>query len=213
MSKVEIRSMEIRAAEGEEFVLTGRAVSYKQISTNELVPGVRERIMPGAFRESLASGRDVKAFLNHDAKAIPLGRLQNKTLTLSDSSEGLDMRVQLDKSISAHRDVYASVKRGDLSEMSFAFICDEDDFSDDSFNGQRCQVRNVRKAKLFDVSVVSSPFYGAGATDVAARTAAAAEVEGKKKWLADHLADSARRERAHEIGMQLLRDLKIAGID
>ncbi len=143
--------------------------------------------MPGAFRDSLASGRDVKALLNHDAKAIPLGRLQNGTLTLTDSDAGLDMRkYQSDKSISSHRDVYASVKRGDLSEMSFAFGCDEDDFSDDSYNGQRCQVRNVRRAKLFDVSVVTSPFYGAGATDVAARTAAAAEVEGRKKWLADH---------------------------
>src|SRR5207302_3758795 len=144
--KIETRAMEIRAAEGEALVLVGRAITYKQISSEELIPGVRERIMPGCFRESLASGRDVKALLNHDSTALPLGRLANRTLTLTDSDEGLDVRVQLDKSNSTHRDVYASVKRGDVSEMSFAFACDSDDLTDDAYDGRACQVRNVRKA-------------------------------------------------------------------
>jgi Escherichia/Staphylococcus phage prohead protease len=202
--KIETRAMEIRAAEGEAFVLVGRAVTYRKISSEELIPGVRERIMPGAFRESLASGRDVKALVNHNSTALPLGRLANNTLQLADGPEGLDVRVQLDKSNSTHRDVYASVKRGDISEMSFAFGCEADDISNDEYEGQRCQVRNVRKAKLFDVSVVTKPFYGDGATDIAARTASAAWVEAKKKSLAEQQTDWKRREKAHEITMALL---------
>ena len=208
-AKIEHRNLQIRAAEGEEFVLAGRALSYNEISSNEICPGVRERICPGAFRDSLASGADVKALLNHDSAGLPLGRLANKTLTLTDDVSGLNMRVQLDKNNSTHRDVYASVKRGDISEMSFAFQCEDDDITADSYNGEQCQVRNVRKAKLFDVSVVCSAFYGAGATDVSARSTAAAYVSQKREWLKNHLADAARQERAHEIGIALLKDLNL----
>jgi len=162
---------QIRASQGEEFVLAGRALSYSEVSSNELAPGVRERVMPGCFKASLASGSDVKALLNHDVSSLPLGRLQNGTLKLTDSDTGLDMRVQLDKNNSQHRDVYASVKRGDISEMSFAFTVDDEDLEDGEYEGQRCKVRNIRKAALHDVSVVTSPFYGAGATSVSARTA------------------------------------------
>jgi HK97 family phage prohead protease len=209
-AKVEMRTMEIRAEAGDEFALVGRAVKYNAISSSELMRGVRERIRPGAFRQSLASGRDVKALLNHSNSGLPLGRLANGTLKLTDSEDGLYIRCQLERDNSTHSDVFASVKRGDISEMSFAFACDEDDVSTDTYEGEVCQVRNVKKAQLYDVSVVTAPFYGSDATAVAARTASAAEVEARRKWLTDHLADAQRRERAHEIGMSLLRDLKIA---
>jgi hypothetical protein len=144
-------------------------VKYNEISSNELATGLRERIMPGCFRESLASGNDVKALLNHDQTGLPLGRLANSTLRLTDSEAGLDIRVQLDRNNGAHRDVFAAVKRQDISEMSFSFCCENDDVSNETYQGQRCQVRNVRKASLYDISVVTSPFYGDNATAVAAR--------------------------------------------
>lgn len=210
--KTELRhSFEIRAAEGEKFVLEGRAVSYGKISSSQIIAGVRERIMPGAFRDSLASGQDVKALLNHNSATLPLGRTANGTLQLSDSPDGLDIKVQLDRANSMHRDVYASVKRGDLNEMSFAFTCDADDITDETYDGQRCAVRNVRKAKLFDVSVVTTPFYGNNATAVAARS------EEEDSWadevraqLEQTIADSERRSKVHELGMEILKDLKLA---
>lgn len=169
-AKIEVRSLQIRAAQGEEFVLAGRALSYNEISSNELAPGFRERIMPGAFADSLASGRDVKALLNHDSRGLPLGRLANGTLKISDSVERLDFKIQLDRNNTSHCDVYASVKRGDLSECSFAFVCEEEDATEGyTKDGQRCLIRNVRKAQLQDVSVVASPVYGDNATFVDAR--------------------------------------------
>src|SRR5579863_6120525 len=171
MSKIEKRNCEIRASQGDEMALVGRALSYKEISSNELCPGLRERIMPGAFAKSLASGQDVKAYLNHDSKGLPLGRLGNGTLKLTDSDEGLDMRVQLDPEQQLHRDIYASVKRRDIHEMSFAFISEDEDLSAETYQGQPCQVRNVKQAQLLDVSVVCEPFYGADATSVSARSA------------------------------------------
>jgi hypothetical protein len=65
------------------------------------------------------------------------------------------------------------VKRGDLSECSFAFIVDGEDgqsFSSPDRNG--LLTRTIKRAKLLDVSVVASPAYGNGATSVDARSAA-----------------------------------------
>jgi uncharacterized protein len=199
-NKIERRVLQIRASEGNDFCLVGRALSYNEISSNELYPGMRERIMPGAFKESLASGKDVKALLNHDSTGLPLGRLANGTLKLTDSDEGLDMRVQLDKNNSSHRDVYASVKRGDISEMSFAFACEDEDVSSGfTRDGAACQIRNVKKAQLFDVSVVTSPFYADGATSVDARSTDAAF----RASMAERLAAIDEKYAANILNIQM----------
>jgi len=206
-TKIEHRNYAIRAADGEEFVLAGRAVSYNEISSNELAPGVRERVMPSCFADFLATGADVKALFNHqEMSTLPLGRTANGTLKIADGPEGLDFRIQLDRTNSFHQNVYASVKRGDVSECSFGFICEADDFQDGyTKDGRACRIRNVRKASLTDVSVVTRPFYGDGATNVDARSAGAV-VNPTAKWLAEQQADWKRQERAHEIGLQILRD-------
>ena len=207
---IEHRNLQIRASQGDEFALVGRALTYSQISSNELAPGLRERIMPGCFREGIVSGRDVKALLNHDAASLPLGRTANGTLTLTDSESGLDMRVQLDRNNSLHRDVYASVKRGDISEMSFAFVCEDEDISSEAYQGRACQVRNVRKAQLHDVSVVTSPFYGNDATAVAARSSAASTADLLARALAMP-GDWERQEKARALANVIQAD-KIAQI-
>ena len=198
-TKIERRTAAIRAADGEEFVLAGRALSYNEVSSNELVPGVREQLAAGCFSESLASGNDVKALLNHDSRALPLGRTGNGTLLLKDSAGGLDFRIALDKNNSFHQAVFASVKRSDIDSCSFAFQCEDEDLDDGEYNGQRCRVRTIRKASLLDVSVVNSPFYGNDATGVAARTSDATWLAQKKDFLANFEADAARRSRAAEI--------------
>lgn len=172
-AKIEKR-FSVRAAQGEEFVLAGRALTYMEISSNELMPGMRERIMPGAFTKSLASGRDCHCFLNHDGKQIPLGRLQNGSLQLKDNSDFLSFRCQLTRGIQAHEDVYAAVAAGLISECSFAFLPNDEDMSEDEYGGEKCMVRNIKSAQLFNVSVVGEPFYGGDATSVSARNASEA---------------------------------------
>jgi HK97 family phage prohead protease len=163
MSKVECRTLQIRASQENEYALVGRAVKYNEISSNELATGLRERIMPGCFAASLAAGGDVKALLNHDQTGLPLGRLANGTLRLTDSEAGLDMRIQLDRANSSlHKDVYAGCEApGYQSEMSFSFV----------LRGrrrfERCLPRQAlsgaqrsQSIALRHVSIVTSPFYG-----------------------------------------------------
>jgi hypothetical protein len=192
---MEIRSFELRAAADEDFALEGTAVSYDCLSQD--LGGFRERIMPGAFTRSLKEGADVKCLMNHDPNFL-LGRTKSGTLQLKDSRTGLGFRCQLDKNNSAHRDVYASVKRGDLSECSFAFIVPQggDAFDEATQDGKRFLRRTVMEAALRDVSVVVDPAYNAdGATSVDARTADAA-------------IDAANRARCAAIGQELEADLQ-----
>lgn len=160
-----------------DFCIVGKALSYNLPSPdNQLAPGYREKIAPGCFRDSLASNSDVKCLLNHAADNI-LGRLQNKTLTLTDGPDALRFRVQLNPESQAHKDIYASVKRGDLNECSFAFNNESDSFDDDvDSTGKKCITRVIKKAKLIDVSIVTYPFYSnAGSTDAQARELRAAQ--------------------------------------
>jgi HK97 family phage prohead protease len=170
----QIRSFALRADGGQAadptYTLRGRALTYNSLSKD--LGGFKERFLPGALTRSLASGDDVKCLFQHSPDHV-LGRTQNKTLQLTDSSRGLDFRCQLDPNQQAHRDLWSSVQRGDVNECSFAFLPDGADAEDwdtcDDDDGNRCQRRTVKRASLFDVSVVTSPAYGNGATSVDAR--------------------------------------------
>jgi HK97 family phage prohead protease len=173
-NKTEIRTIgaSLRAAANGRFEINGTAASYNVLSKD--LGGFRERIAPGAFTRSLQSGEDVKCLFNHDANQV-LGRLANGTLTLNDTPSGLQFCCRLNPDSQAHRDLHASIKRGDISECSFAFNVDGDDGDDfdepKDENGQRFMRRTVKRAKLFDVSAVTNPAYGGAATTVSARKA------------------------------------------
>jgi HK97 family phage prohead protease len=192
--KTETRSFELRAAAAEDFVLEGTAVSYDCLSQD--VGGFFERIMPGAFTRSLKAGQDTKCLLNHDANVV-LGRTKSGTLQLQDTPTGLRFRCQLDRNNSTHRDIYASVKRKDLSECSFAFVIAPggDTFDEVTQNGKRFMRRTVTDvAELRDIAIVTYPAYNAtGATSVDARSTDAA-------------IDAYHRRRAAEIGREIAAD-------
>ena len=97
---------------------------------------------------------DVRALINHDPNLI-LGRTENGTLELSTDERGLKYRVKLGNQQYA-KDFYESVKRGDISQSSFAFT-----IKDQSWNEERT-VRSVDKVRqLLDVSPVTYPAYAA----------------------------------------------------
>lgn len=207
LDKKVTRNFEIRAAQGKDakYVLEGRALSYNTVSSNELAPGYRELLVPGCFRASLAS-RELVCLLNHDTRALPLGRQSNDTLDISDSDDGLDFRCQLDPGNSTHRDVFASVKRGDINGCSFTFDCQDDDFVDGTYEGKACKVRRVKQARIFELSAVTLPFYEGKATSVAARNQQGADWAAQQlKKAADLIADQNRRSRAHEISLEIAK--------
>ena len=139
--------------------IVGYASTFSSLSTD--LGNFRERVAPGAFRNSLANGDDVKGLIQHNPTLI-IGRTRNKTLRLSEDSVGLRMECDLPNTSYA-RDLMASVNRGDLSEMSFAFTVDDNgddwDEENDPETNERIAVRTLRSVKLMDVSVVTYPAY------------------------------------------------------
>lgn len=168
--------------------LVGHAAVFDSLSDD--LGGFREKIAPGAFSKSL--GGDVRALFNHDPNIV-LGRTRSKTLRLSEDSRGLAIEIEPPDTASA-RGVLESIRRGDVSEMSFAFrtISDTWEETDDG------QIRTLNEVELFDVSPVTFPAYPQ--TDIAARSrdawraSQAAETPGET-----HALDRARvRQRQAE---------------
>jgi len=150
--------------------LEGYAIQWNTKSTDANLP-FTEIVAPGATARCLRSGADVKCLWQHDPSQV-LGRIKNGTLQLNEDSRGLHFRCELDKNNPTHVAAHASIRRGDVSEMSFGFTCapDGQEWSDESdARGNRYTLRRLTDINLEDVSPVTYPAYAEG-TSVSARS-------------------------------------------
>lgn len=184
-------TIEVRESDGDEMTLEG----YAAVFNSETDLGqFREVIRPGAFDDVMDN--DVRALINHDPNLI-LGRTGNGTLELSTDERGLKYRVKLGNQQYA-RDFYESVKRGDISQSSFAFTIDEQ-----SWNEERT-VRSVDKVRqLLDVSPVTYPAYAAATVQARDQQLDIDEV------IADAVADTDTENNEPQIPQQMnLNEMK-----
>jgi len=143
---MEKRSYEIRAT-GEPLKLEGVAVVFNQPAQ---IGCITEVISPEALRGVDLS--DIVLITNHDGAQIPLAR-SPKTLSLEITVNGLEMRAELPDT-EAGRAVYEAVKRGDLSQMSFAF-----DIADSTFD-EATQTRTITAiSRIYEISIVNFAAY------------------------------------------------------
>jgi len=150
------RRYEVRASE-KPLTLTGTAVVFNQPAE---IGSMKEIIAPDALRGINLD--DIVLITNHDGGQIPLAR-SPKTLELSITEQGLEMTAQLPDTEQA-RAVYEAVKRGDLSQMSFAF-----DIGNYTFDEQT-QTRTITQiSKIYEISIVNYAAYKQ--TNVQARNA------------------------------------------
>jgi len=119
----------------------------------------REKVCKGAFAETIEKD-DIRALYNHDPNYV-LGRNKAGTLELEEDEKGLKVCIKPPKTTWA-RDLIQSVKRGDISQMSFGFACELDRWSYE----KGCDVRELLKVKLYDVSLVTYPAYPQTECDV-----------------------------------------------
>lgn len=172
--------MEARESETEPRTLSGYAARYDVETT--IGDAFRERIAPGAFASAITRGDDVRALFNHDANHV-LGRTTAGTLRLEEDAHGLRYTVVLPDTSTA-RDLWVSVQRGDISQSSFAFSVEGQEWRS-AGKGETLPLRVVTDVRLFDVSPVTYPAYGQ--TTVSARALIAAATESQH-----HRADADR---------------------
>lgn len=167
----ETRIAEIRATSSDSALfIEGRAIVFDQATKiNDPVGSYTEIIKRGALDGADLS--DVRLLFNHDLNRVPLARTP-KTMTLKVDPVGMTIRALLPETESA-KEVYESVKRGDLTGMSFAFKVPE---GGDTYD-PKTNTRTINKIeKVYECSIVQFPAYGQ--TSVEARSAMS---EGQKK--------------------------------
>lgn len=147
-------TQELRAEGGQDSapaMIVGYAAVFGQYSND--LGGFREMIRPGAFANTILMD-DVRALFNHDSNYV-LGRNRAGTLRLVEDERGL--RIEIDPPDAQWaRDLMVSVRRGDVSQMSFQFVVEEDAWQQD---GDGLVTRELIRVKLFDVSPVTFPAY------------------------------------------------------
>lgn len=154
----ERRLIEIRAVnnEDEKMTIEGYAITFDSPATHQY--GERkftETIKRGALDNT--DMKDVPLRYNHNDNVMIMARTRNKSLRLIKDEKGLLIQADLIDTQS-NRDLYKAIQEGLIDKMSFAFkVADQGDtwkFGDEETTRE---VTNI--AKLYDVSVVDTPFY------------------------------------------------------
>lgn len=159
--KILTRATEFRAMEeNEERIIEGYFAVFD--GTYELWPGATESIDRNAFDGELDG--DVRALIDHDTRLV-LGRTIAGTLALRVDTHGLWGRIIINQDDQDAVNLYARVKRGDVSQCSFGFeILDEERTINESTGDVHWLIKRV---KLYEVSVCTFPAYQS--TSVSAR--------------------------------------------
>lgn len=154
--------------------LTGYA-SVFDVDSDDL-GGFVERIAPGAFREALDAGADVRLLYNHDPDTV-MARTTNGSLELREDEKGLRMWARVDMSDPDVSRVVGKVRSGLVTQMSFAFAIGED--GDDWTVRDGFPLRTIRNVSgLYDVSAVTYPAYPNGTkVDVMERAIRSGKIE------------------------------------
>jgi uncharacterized protein len=161
----EVEGLELREADGQaQPTITGYAIvfnSWSVVMSSERGRQFRERFAPGAFDRWLGSAPDIRALWNHNSD-FPLGRTRNGTLRVQ--KDGAGIRFELDPpATSWGADAVASIRRGDVSGVSFEFGTKRDGSSDvwEKPGPDGVAFRTVLDADLYEISPVVFPAYPA----------------------------------------------------
>lgn len=157
-------------------------------SNYDIWPGASESVDPHAFDSALQD--DVRALIDHETRLV-LGRTVAGTLELRVDDHGLWGSVIINPEDQDAMNLYARVKRGDVSQCSFGFdILDEET----AYREDGTVHWTIKSVKLYEVSVCTFPAYRE--TEVQARRA-------------DY--DVLRKRRSDVRKNQLLARLRAAG--
>lgn len=165
-SDIEIRS--IGEEDEKRNVIVGYALRFNTYS--EDLGGFTETIESGALDNADMS--DVVALINHD-RSLVMGRSTSETLKLEVDEFGLKYTIDPPDTTYA-RDLLESMKRGDISQSSFAFSLDYSDDDSESWEHNEIKDKYIRTIKRFkalhDVSIVTVPAYSDTPVTVAKRS-------------------------------------------
>jgi len=172
-------------------VFTGKPIVYNR-NSDDL--GFIERISPGAATDAIKRS-DIRLAYGHNTETLlPLARTASGTMTVVDGPDGVSIEASAPNTQFA-KDLAESIRRGDVSQMSFAFtVADGGDFWEKR-DGKH--FRTITKLdEIYDFSFVAYPAYP--------DTTAAMRSLDKAKTSATAGAGDATVAENEDIDMQLL---------
>ncbi len=149
---IQITDLRTIRADGEKPKITGYAAVFNSLS--EDLGGFREKIAPLAFKGAIKEG-ETRMLWNHNSDLV-LGRQSAGTLTLKEDKHGLKIE-NVPPDTQLGRDAMVSIGRGDVTEMSFGFRVEKDEWEEKK-SGET--IRTILKIQsLLDVSPVTYAAY------------------------------------------------------
>lgn len=161
--------VEVRSGENGDITVEGYAAVFDQ--ETDIGGFFRETISRGAFTDAIVRD-DVVFLVNHDG--LPLARTRSGTLELTQDDYGLKIRSVLDGNDPDVLAISGKMRRGDLDKMSFAFMPEVEEWDETG----DIPLRIIKKAALFDVSIVTTPAYDG--TDIGMRSLKSHREEAKQ---------------------------------
>lgn len=156
--------------DGEDLYIEGYFAVFNSIY--DIGYGMSESIAPHAFDNTISD--DVRALINHDTTLV-LGRTSAHTLELRQDERGLWGKIAINPNDSDAMNLYARVKRGDVTQCSFGF----DIISEDTEFSENGDVHwTIREVKLYEVSCCTFPAYEE--TSISARTQDLEEIKKRR---------------------------------
>lgn len=175
-----IEPVELRE-EGEQKYFEGYGFKFGAVAdmgwfTEEIAQGAADEVM----------NDDVRGLFNHEPDIL-LGRTKSGTMTIEVDSIGLKYRIKYNPNDPDHVRVMEKVKRGDVSQSSFAFKIKDDKWEKRNSKDHRTILRFQR---LIDVSPVTYAAYPQAT--VSARSLS--KLDDYKKDLAEMELETMKRD-------------------
>lgn len=187
-------NLQVRSEDGndEKMIIEGYAVVFDSPATH----GFTEIVDRNAFNG--CDMKDVPLKYNHTDNFLILARTRNNSLQLSVDDKGLKIRAEL-LDTTQGKDIYKCIRSGLLDKMSFAFTVEEEKWD------VATDTRTILKIdRLYDVSVVDTPFYDT--TSIYARALSTLESEKEKLENLKVQREIAKRKLAMRIKIAKLKE-------
>ena len=197
--KKEIRLLggsELRAG-GDSRKIEGRSIVFNSLSQD--FGGWKEEISPDAINDEIINASDILFLLNHSDSRGILGRKRKGSGSLSTEIREDGVYFSFDApQTSLGDELLEYLRRGDITQCSFAFTVDDDDWKEQE---DGTYIRTIKKFhKIYDMSAVYTPAY----TDTEVKCARFAEIKAQEAEEAKRKMEEMERQKEQELNNYFL---------
>lgn len=187
---------ELRAG-GDSRKIEGRSIVFNSLSQD--FGGWKEEISPDAISDEIINASDILFLLNHSDSRGILGRKRKGSGSLSTEirEDGVYFSFDAPKT-SLGDELLEYLRRGDITQCSFSFTADDDDWKEQE---DGTYIRTIKKFhKIYDMSAVYTPAYN----DTKVKCARFAEIKAQEAEEAKRKMEEMERQKEAELNNYFL---------